>query len=665
MSGMRGEIMMKFYRVTILLSLIVLACLSNAQTTGEKRFLLSVKSRAEFDSIGRVYHKGTPYALPHAMFVIDRKDKNKIYYVNSQRYRFHQDFVNANYLSLDRGEEFFRKNYVSDTRRFILGTIAWQTPVKGWTFEFFENDTITPELMKLTYEVINKTFFEPVALKPNSLPQEEKSAKVAGIKRVLQSDIMKEQEYQAMNVAKGIGRVHIIDKLDDTVEIGDNEIIILNEVPLTLPSVAGIIINKPSTPLSHINLLAKGWGVPNAYIKNAAELFKQYDGWWVEFETKLDTYTIKRADLNTIKEYQEQLKAFNNTMIPRSDLSVKKLAGLKEQRQKDVVAYGAKSSNLGELMNARLAGYIVPDGFTIPFYYYDKFMQENKINDVVFELLNDDKFVHDPAVRKKKLLELQEMIQKGKFDPELRKEVLKLAREKFPDKGLFARSSTNSEDLPNFNGAGLYSTRANIKGDDALIEGIKYVWASIWNYRAYEARERAHIPHDQVYMAVLIQEGINSEKSGVMITTDPYDREDNKSIYIAAKKGQGETTVQGVKVAEQVLYRTRSRTVKVLTRSEEDSQLVFDENGGLRQEPIVKGLLVLNDNETKRLADIATRIKKAFGGTEQDIEWVIVGNQIYIVQARPYISNRRGKYGTPLPQAAMDQIKTDAKGNQK
>ena len=105
------------------------------------------------------------------------------------------------------------------------------------------------------------------------------------MQRVLQSDIAKEQEYQALNVAKGLGRIHIIPKLDDHVEIGFNEILVLDEVPVQLPPVAGIITSQPSTPLSHINLLAKGWGIPNAYIKNAKELFKQYDGWWVTFET--------------------------------------------------------------------------------------------------------------------------------------------------------------------------------------------------------------------------------------------------------------------------------------------------------------------------------------------------------------------------------------------
>src|SRR5215207_6351208 len=59
----------------------------------KKNSLLEVKSQAEFDSIGRTYHQNTPYALPHAMFVIDRKNNNRIYYVNSQRFRFHKDFL--------------------------------------------------------------------------------------------------------------------------------------------------------------------------------------------------------------------------------------------------------------------------------------------------------------------------------------------------------------------------------------------------------------------------------------------------------------------------------------------------------------------------------------------------------------------------------------------
>src|SRR6266849_3762389 len=230
------------------------------------RSLRSIHSRAEFDSLSVVYDANTPYALPHVLFVIDRKDKNRIYYVDTKRYKFHKDFVNGTYLSLERGQAFFENNYLSPNRRFIMGTIAYQTPVRRWTFEFWEGDLIPSDQIKLASEIIKASFFTPVAFKPNSSRQDNDSVNIAGLQRILQTDISKEQEYQALNVAKGLGRIHIIPKLDEHVEIGYNEILVLDEVPVQLPPVAGIITTKPSTPLSHINLLAKGWGIPNVYI---------------------------------------------------------------------------------------------------------------------------------------------------------------------------------------------------------------------------------------------------------------------------------------------------------------------------------------------------------------------------------------------------------------
>src|SRR5438046_10506744 len=177
-----------------------------------------------------------------------------------------------------------------------MGTIAYQTPVRRWTFEFWEGDLIPADQIKLASNIIYKTFFVPVVFKPNSLRQEQVSANIPGLQRVLQTDISKEQDYQALNVAKALGRLHVVPKLDEHVEIGFNEILVLDEVPVQLPPVAGIITTKPSTPLSHINLLAHGWGIANVYIKNAQEQFKQYNGWWIDFDARGGANPIKRAD---------------------------------------------------------------------------------------------------------------------------------------------------------------------------------------------------------------------------------------------------------------------------------------------------------------------------------------------------------------------------------
>jgi rifampicin phosphotransferase len=603
----------------------------------EERSRHSITSRAEFDKLSRV-NTDTGYPLPHVMFVIDRRDGNKIYYVNSRRYRFHKEFVNGTYLSLERGQEFFDNNYLKPNRRFILGTLAYQTPVRRWTFEFWEGDLIPADQIKLAGELINGTFFAPVAYKPNSNRQEEASASIDGLERVLQSDITREQEYQALNVARGIGRIHVIPKLDEHVEIGYNEILVLDEVPLHLPPVAGIITSRPSTPLSHINLLAKSWGVPNAYVKNAHEVFKQYDGWWVTFETKPGEFTIKRADNSALDEHQRRVRELRTLMTPRYDLSVRRLASLREQRARSVTAYGAKSANLGHVLNARLPGVVVPEGFTIPFFYYDQFVKENKLEEPIYEMLEEHKFVHDPAYRRGRLKGLRERIQAGKFNESLRGAILARVRAKFGGKGLFVRSSTNTEDLPNFNGAGLYNTVPNVKGDDALVEAIKNVWASIWNFEAYEARERAGIDHSKVYPAVLIQEGVEADSAGVLITADPFDRENREAIYISAKRGLGIKVVEGRRVAEQIIYSPRSQAVRVLTRSDEESLLKFDERGGVKEVPITGERVVLKDDAVRRLARTAAQIRRLFGNREQDIEWIVRGGRIYIVQSRPYIA---------------------------
>jgi hypothetical protein len=602
------------------------------------RSLPTIHSRAEFDSLAVVYDQNTPYALPHVLFVIDRKDGNKIYYVNTKRYAFHKDFVNGTYLSLERGREFFENNYLKPNRRFILGTIAYQTPVRMWTFEFWEGDLITAEAIKLTADLINKSFFTSVRYKPNSLRQDEASATIQGLQRVSQSEIAKEQAYQALNIAHGLGRIHIIQKMDEHVEIGFNEILVLNEVPIQLPPVAGVITSQPSTPLSHINLLAKGWGVPNAYIKNATELLKQYDGWWVSFETKRDNYSIKRADLDELKLYQQRLAQRLDVMKPHSDLAEKRIAGLRQQRRKSSIAYGGKSANLGEVMNSRLPGIVVPDGFSLPFFYYDQFIKENNLESGLYEMMSEKRFVHDPAYRRERLAAMREKIQRGRLNEGLRAEVTRRAELQFPAKGLFVRSSSNVEDLPNFSGAGLYTTVPNVRGADQLTEAIKTVWASLWNFEAYEARERAGVDHSQCYMAVLIQEGINSESSGVMITADPFDKDNKGAIYISAKRGLGIKVVEGQRIAEQIVFGIRSQAVRVLTRSAEDSLLTFDERGGVKEVPIAGDRVVLTDDVIRRLAAAAANIKRVFGEKEQDIEWAYMKGQIYIVQARPFIA---------------------------
>jgi rifampicin phosphotransferase len=600
-----------------------------------KNSLPKIESRNAFDSIARVYHPNTPYAMPHAMFVIDRKANNKIYFVNSQRYRFHKDFLLATYL-VPRGTDIFKPVYIDQDRRFIVGTIAWQAPVERFTWELWEGDLASGEMIRAANEVINKNFFQKVAYKPNSIRQEDASAGL-GIERISQDELNRHQAYLALNTGTAVGRIHIIDKLDDTVEIGDNEIVVLRELPLTLPPVRGIIVAKPSSPLSHINILAKGWNVPNVYIKDADRLFKQFDTFVMKLEANLTDYRLDTASLDDIKTRFVS----PDQQVPPVDLRTTKLAGLSEMRARDSVRYGAKSANLGEMINRRIPGITIPDGFAVPFHWYDEFMRRNDLNKIIEANMEDLDFVHNPRVRRQKLEEFRSAIQNGEFDPQLRSQIIAKWKTQLGGKPVFVRSSSNAEDLPKFSGAGLYSSVPNVIAEDKLIEAVKKVWASLWKFEAYEARVRNYVSQTDVYMAALIQIGVDMERGGVMITKDPFDPKSKDSIYISAVCGHNSAVVNNAGIPEQVLYNPVSNSVVVMTLSQQENALAFDDEGDLKttaDKCAGAKKRVLTDLQARSLARAAIRIRLAFGGKkEQDIEWGMIGNRLYVVQSRPYI----------------------------
>jgi hypothetical protein len=596
-----------------------------------------IDSQKAFDSIARVYHAGTPYAMPHTMFVIDRRSNNKIYYINSQKYRFHKDFLLATYL-VPRGADVFKPVYIDPNRRFIVGTIAWQKTVDKFTWELWEGDLASAEMIRSANDVINRTFFEKVFYKPNSIRQEDVSADK--VDRVLQDELNRNQAYLALNTGTAVGRLHIIDKLDDTVEIGDNEILVLRELPLSLPPVRGIIVAKPSSPLSHVNILAKGWNIPNVYIKDADKLFREYDTFVFKLEANLTDYKLDRAsqsDLDTsfISPGQQ---------VPPVDLETRLLGGIRQMRQKHSSAYGAKSANLGEMIFKRVPGVTIPDGFAVPFYWYDRFMKENGLDAELHLLLDSNDFIHNPRFRREKLEEFRAAIQDGEFDAGLRAEIVEKWKTQLGGKPVFVRSSSNAEDLPKFSGAGLYSSVPNVINEDKLIEAVKKVWASLWKFEAYEARVRNYVSQTDVYMSALIQLGVDMQKGGVMITKDPFDDQSKNAVYISAVCGHNSRVVDNKGIPEQILFNPRSNSVIVMTLSQQENALAFDESGDLKEtadDCAGPSKRVLTNLQARALARAAIAIRRAFGGKkEQDIEWGILNGRIYVVQARPYIDQK-------------------------
>jgi phosphoenolpyruvate synthase/pyruvate phosphate dikinase len=208
--------------------------------------------------------------------------------------------------------------------------------------------------------------------------------------------------------------------------------------------------------------------------------------------------------------------------------------------------------------------------------------------------------------------------------------------------GLFVRSSTNAEDLDGFSGAGLYDTVPNVRGAAAVGEAVKRVWASVWNLAAYEEREFYRVDQKRVYGAVLVQIGVPATAAGVLVTAHPSDPKDKTTLQINAKSGLGMRVVDGKKLPEIVLYNTYNNGLRILSRSDEDTMLVFSPDGGVREVPNpTKREPILTNARVAKLADAAKKLRGIFPpGRPLDIEWVFAGDDLFIVQSRPFMAKR-------------------------
>jgi phosphoenolpyruvate synthase/pyruvate phosphate dikinase len=143
-------------------------------------------------------------------------------------------------------------------------------------------------------------------------------------------------------------------------------------------------------------------------------------------------------------------------------------------------------------------------------------------------MLTDTQFLTNETYRRKKLQLLQELIIDKPVDTELIRMVDVFIRTHTDAKTIRFRSSTNVEDLPDFNGAGLYSSNTAVLDDPekSIDMAIKRTWASLWLYDAFEERQYFKIDQHSIAMGILVHRSFKGDDAGdvdgVAITRDLY-----------------------------------------------------------------------------------------------------------------------------------------------
>ena len=578
-------------------------------------------------------------------FVIDVKT-NKIYFVDAHVFKLHIDFGLEVLLKKPRTYESiksFNLNYGTQKPQFILGYLTHYPKLNLWTYSFWEGDTIQAADVAKTHRILSKTFFVAnLTYRPDSLSQEKmaKGLKPYKINVITNDKIYQNLPFQAFQTGEAIGRLRIVPPHSsmDVMDFATTDIVLLQEAYPDISPVAGIMTTQFSTPLAHVNLRASAWGIPSAGYKNGAQEFAALNGQIVYYSVTEKGLNLRAANAEEVTKFYQVSIEQRHVKLPVVDINFKELKSLNNIRASEVNRFGTKTANLGEIAFAKKSLVNVPTGFGVPFYYYLQHIQANNLQPRIDAMLADARFKTDTTWRREQLSALKQAIIDAPINATQFAAIEQTWQKRLQGKGVFVRSSTNAEDLKGFNGAGLYDTVPNIKTGDALQTAIKTVWASIWNERAVNERNFAGIDHKEVFPAVLIQTGVNATAAGVLLTTDIWGHNPN-TYTINAKWGLGIRVVEGQKVPEQVLYDTSNHGTRIISRSNETTMLVFDAKNGVREVATPGGDTILTEARARRLGEAVDQIIPLFPrDAPLDVEWVLEGEKIWLVQARPYVT---------------------------
>ncbi|MFB6131899.1 MAG: phosphoenolpyruvate synthase [Halanaeroarchaeum sp.] len=304
---------------------------------------------------------------------------------------------------------------------------------------------------------------------------------------------------------------------------------------------------------------------------------------------------------------------------------------LEDIRADDIDLVGGKGASLGEMTDAGLP---VPPGFVVTAGTYRAFIEDTGIDEELFEAVDVD--TEDSAALAEAEAEAKRLILDTPMPDELHTEI-ESAYDEIGEGDSFVavRSSATAEDLPDASFAGQQETYLNVERDD-LVDRVKRCWASLFTQRAIYYRQQKGFDHDVVNIAVVVQQMVDAEKSGVMFTSHPSTGE--PKIIIEGAWGLGEAVVSGSVSPDNYVVDRETGTIEDVTIAEKKVMMDRDPETGETVESEVpedrRTARVLTDEEVSELVEMGERVEDHYGNP-QDVEWAIANSEVYMLQSRP------------------------------
>ncbi len=318
----------------------------------------------------------------------------------------------------------------------------------------------------------------------------------------------------------------------------------------------------------------------------------------------------------------------------------------------DVESVGGKGANLGELTRA---GFPVPNGFVVTSDAYLDSIALSGARDGLRELMA----ATDPADAESlagAATTAQHLIAETQLPEALADAITKAYEELGDGVRVAVRSSGTSEDAGDTSFAGMNATFTNVRGAADLLARIRDCWASLYGERVVAYRANGQLS-DEPAIAVIVQEMVSSELSGVIFTADPTSVTTDRLI-IEAVLGQGEAIVSGMVEPDTYVVLKEGPRVLSVRVGHQDRKIVRGPDGEdlvVDLDPAEGAARLVTDEHVLELARLAMAVEEHYG-KPQDIEWAVAEGKTWLVQSRPITTLHTPDESTPAAAATAQTV---------